>query len=490
MWIEFYSGRALAALDILNTAMELVVDRPRRYAYVLTSRAEVLCELGRHDEMEADVREMFHIASQVGGDKQLVAYAHWMMFVSLSIRGQAAATLEHVRLVEANRADWWQASGADFLADAADCLDRVGHTALAWEYLERANAEVGDAEAFIAMAECALLARHGDPAVAEDRLVVVHRHGLVKREHWRVTLLRAFAALRRGELTTGPLAARAFEEAARLGQPQLPLIREREITEALLGAAAETGQPAALALESSSLPLALNLLGGFQLTRGGRVVRLAAGQGSQLLKLVGVSGGNVLAERAIEMLWPEADPEAGRNRLRTVLNRLRETARDVVSREGDLLVLSPEVRLDLAEFRRDGRQALALGLGNQTPAVALARSAISRYRGDLLPHDLYEDWADAPREQARQLMLDLLDLCIGVAAERNDLDDLRRVFERAIELAPYDDGRYLEAASLLLEQGRKGAALTVVRRARAALAALGLEPSFQLMRLEDELEVA
>ena len=59
--------------------------------------------------------------------------------------------------------------------------------------------------------------------------------------------------------------------------------------------------------------------------------------------------------------------------------------------------------------------------------------------------------------------------------------------ERTIELAPYDDARYLRAASVLLEQGRKGAALAVVRRARAALSELGLEPPLQLLRLERSL---
>jgi DNA-binding SARP family transcriptional activator len=92
-----------------------------------------------------------------------------------------------------------------------------------------------------------------------------------------------------------------------------------------------------------------------------------------------------------------------------------------------------------------------------------------------------------PRQQARNLMLDLLDLCAGAAAERGDLDELRRVVVRTIELAPQDDGRYLRAALLLLEQGRKGAALTVVRRARAALSDLGLEPPLQLVSLEKDL---
>ena len=75
----------------------------------------------------------------------------------------------------------------------------MGYTALAWEYLERAQADPGDAERLIAMAECALLARHGDAALAEERLLAVHERGIVPREFWRVTLMRAYAALRRGD---------------------------------------------------------------------------------------------------------------------------------------------------------------------------------------------------------------------------------------------------------------------------------------------------
>jgi DNA-binding SARP family transcriptional activator len=487
IWIHFALGRPLEALAVLNEALALVLDRPRRYAYVLIFRAEVLLELGRYDEMEAALAEVERIAEQLGGSDQLSAYAQWQRLQAASLRGDATAVVEHARLVEASRGQWWDVAGPDFLADAADCLDRVGHTALASEYLERAIARPGDATALIAMAKGALLARHGDPTQAEEALAEAVEAGADVREHWRVTLLRAFAAYRRGDPEAGALAARAFEEAARIGQPQLPLLRERDITESLLGLAIETGQPAALALEASSLPLALSLLGRFELSQGGRPVALGEGQPAQLLKFVAVSGGKVPAERAIEALWPEAVVEAGRNRLRTVLSRLREAAGDVVTREGELLVLAPDIRVDLAQFHAEARQALALGASEATPAVAVARSAVSRFRGDLLPYDVYEDWLEAPREAARRTMLDLLDLCAEAAAARADLDELRRVVERTIELAPYDDARYLRAASVLLEQGRKGAALAVVRRARAALSELGLEPPLQLIRLERSL---
>jgi len=67
---------------------------------------------------------------------------------------------------------------------------------------------------------------------------------------------------------------------------------------------------------------------------------------------------------------------------------------------------------------------------------------------------------------------------------RGDLDGVRRMVERTIEFAPYDDLRYLHAATTLLEQGRRGEALSVVHRARSAFAEIGLEPPRPLLELE------
>jgi DNA-binding SARP family transcriptional activator len=487
VWIEYGLGRAQRALEILNEGLALAAGRPQGVAYVLGFRAQVLVWLGRYDEADSDMSEVLRIARQISDPAQLTAYTYWNRVLSTSFRGDKSGTLENVRLVELHRGDWWEVAGQDFLAEAADCLDRVGYAALAWDYLARARETHGDADGLVAMAECALHARHGDPARARHLLQTVEDHGIPPRDAWRVTMLTAYAASRQGDPSAGALAARAIEQAARLGLPQLPLVRERELTEALLALAIETGSPAAAALEVSSLPVALAVLGRFELTRGGRLVVIGAGQAAQLLKLIAVSGGRIAAEQAIEALWPDVAPAAGRNRLRTVLGRLREAAGDVVTRDGELLVLDQIVRLDLEQFQREAREALALGPVDPTSAVASARSAIARYRGELLPSDPYDDWLQEPREAAAQTMLDLLELCAAAAAERGDLDEVRRMVLRTIELAPYDETRYLRAAAILHEQGRRGAALSVLRRARGALTQLGVPPPRQLVELEDLL---
>lgn len=483
MWIQFALGNAEAALATLGEGMALVVHRPRRWAFLQSFRSEVLAELSRYEEAEDAARDVFAVGERLD-DEELRAFGSWCRGTIASHLGDAAGVVEHLRAVEQHPGEWFEPMSGDFLADAAESLDRVGETTMAWEYLARALADPKDGEPVIAMAEAALLARHGDPAQAQARLAAVFTHRVDPRERWRTTLFSAYAAFRRGERGAGALAARAFEEAARLGLDQLPLTKEREITEALLALAVETGQPAALSLDGATLPATLSVLGRFSLSRAGRRVALPSGRGQQLLRLLAAQGGNLPVEAVIDALWPESDLDAGRGRLRVTLSRLRADAGDVVVREGETLSLAADLRVDLHGFEREAQRALALGSAEPGLAVALATSAMSRYRGELLPGDPYEPWLERPRERAKRLALELLDLCSDAATERGDLDEVRRFVELAIELAPYDEHRYLRAASALLEQGRRGAARTVVARARSALAEVGLPPPLDLVRLE------
>ncbi|HEV3329279.1 MAG TPA: BTAD domain-containing putative transcriptional regulator, partial [Acidimicrobiales bacterium] len=472
--------------SMLDEAMTTIANRPRRWAYLLTMRAEVLLELGHHDEFWRAFDETLRVAAQLHDD-QLVAYAHWNAMRAASHAGDVKSVLEHLRKVEANKAQWWTAAGADFCAHAAEDLGRVGEIALAHEHLAMARELSTDAEALIAMAEASLLARHGDPDAADAALLGVPGTGIDPREYWRIELLRAFAAFRRADRAAGPLAARAFEAAAALGLAHLPLAKERAITEQLAGLAAETGLPASLALALDTEPVSLFVLGRCALTRGGRTVALTAGQGLQLLKFVAVNGGRVPSERAIEALWPDVDLDSGRNRLRTVLNRLRKEGGDVLTREAETLVLTPAIAVDLDRFEDEARRAMALGRTEPALAVAVARAAISRYRGELLPDDAYEEWAEPARRHARRTVLELLQLCCDVATASGDLDETRWAVERAIDLAPDDDRWYLTAARTLVSQGRRGAALAVLRRARSDLAAQGLVQPGALEDLEREL---
>lgn len=485
--IEFARGRASRALEMLEEAVAEAAGSPRRWAYVHLFRALVAVDLGLDDKCTDSVDEALRVATQLGSDL-LFGLSYWRLGILNSYRGDADATLSSVRRAEAHRGTWWGPASGDFLAEAADLLDRVGLATIAREYLERVRAEPKDAGHLVAMAAGALEARHGDPERAVELLAAAADTRIDPREQWRVTLLTAYARYRSGEhREAGSLAARAFEQAAALDQPQLPLIKESAVTSELLGLALETGQPAAHALEVASVPRRLALLGRFELRSGGRLVPLGTGQEARLLKLVALRG-RLHAEVAITKLWPDVDPDTGRNRLRTVLNRLRSMAGDVVVRDGESLALAADVHVDLDGMRKDADRARALAASEPRLAASVARGAVARYLGELLPDDRYEDWVDAPREHARRIALELLEQCADEATTRGDLDEVRRLVQRSIEVDPYDDALYLRATTLLVDQGRTAEALSLLRRARAAMEEIGLVAPHALDALEASLQ--
>lgn len=482
--IEFARGHARRALEMLDEALVESAGVLRRRAFIQVFRGWVTAELGLDDVCRDSLDEVLRVATTLKSDL-FVGLASWKLAILTSYRGDADTTLELIRTVELHRAGWWSSGSGDFLAEAADLLDRVGHVTLAREYLERVTREPKDVAHLVALSAAVLEARHGDPVHAVRLIDRAEAMRIDPRECWRLTLLRAYAAFRAGHPSAGGLAARAFEQVAAIGQPMLPLLKESELTEQLLGLAVETGQPAALALQASSSPRHLTLLGSFAITVAGRATPLPRGQGVQLLKVVALHR-RIPVELVIASLWPEADLETGRNRLRTVLNRLRTDTGDLVEREGEVLALALDVTVDLEQFDVEVRRVLALRHDDAGLAASVARGAMARYHGELLPDDRYEGWVEEPRERARRGMLDLLALCADEAGARGDLDEVRRLVVRAIEVDPYDDHLYVRAATVLVDHGRRGEALSVLRRARVALGELGLDVPAALESLETQ----
>jgi ATP/maltotriose-dependent transcriptional regulator MalT/DNA-binding SARP family transcriptional activator len=464
---------ALAELD------EGSVHRP----VMLTFRAEVLINFGRYDESSASLSVALNIATRRGDDRA-VAYAHWEAAKSASQRGDVAVMVGELEAVETHRADWFQhCTGAEFLADAADLCDRVGRSALARSYAERALERRADSPAAIDRSLAAIAARTGDPFNAERALTAATTlYRLEPRERWRITLLRAFAALRRGDPRAGPLAARAFDEAAAMGYPGLPLLRERAAAEALVDLAAVSGSVAASELRGRGPPVAVTLLGRFRVTRGGQPIAGLEGRPAQAVKVVATLGASTV-DVVSEALWQDADSEGGRRRLRNVLTRLRDAAGDIVIREGNLLRLADDAVVDADLFEQEARRAIALGSAGDQQAAALGRAALARYVGDLLPGDGYLDWTAARRERLRALSLDLLDLLAAHDAARGDANEAVRLLEKAIEADPYEETRYVLLAGIHRQRGATGRALEVARRGLAAMRELGVAPSPALSEL-------
>ncbi|HLH66010.1 MAG TPA: BTAD domain-containing putative transcriptional regulator [Solirubrobacteraceae bacterium] len=466
--VLYARGDHRAALELIEQTLGALPGRSRHRGVILSFYADILIDCGRFTDAEPIIEEEWRLGELLA-DHRICAYAAWSGAKLASQVGDREGTLRRIRAVESRRDDWFaHSTGAAFLADAADLLERVGETELALDYLARARRRRRESPLAVAVAEAAVLARSGDADQAERVLARIDRlPRLEPRERWRMALLRAYAGLRRGDPRAGALAARAFDLAAAISAPQLPLVRDRAVAERLIELAATCGSAAAAGLRSAPPPLTLSVLGRFELRRGGEPVRIPPGKPEQLVKLLAVSGRRLPAEQAIEELWPEVEPLSGRKRLRNALNRLHAAAPDLARRDGELLDLG-NVEVDAELFEQRARRVL------DGAERASARLVLSGYRGPLLPGDLYEPWAAAPRERLQRLFVAVLDAAAEGAEAAGEIDEALRLIERALELEPFDERRYLTGARLLLAQGRRAAALALLERGRDALRRLGV----------------
>jgi LuxR family transcriptional regulator, maltose regulon positive regulatory protein len=487
--VHFALARYDDALHTLDEALSELPARSRYRAVVESFRADVLTELGRPAEAERSIEQMREIGS-IFAEPWALAFASWAEARVASYGGDRERTVAAVTDADRNRDEWYeQVGGLEFLAHAADLVDRVGEHELALQYLERAKARADGFDRPVRLFTASVVGRSGDPDRAEHLIgELLERPDLELQERWWLELLRAYAADRRGDQDAGTLARVAFDRCFELGYPAAPLVREAAVSEALMGAAAAAGSQNAARLHSGAGQLSINLLGDLEVRRGARRLELPFGRPATAVGLVAAHGGSMRVQELKQLLWPRAKPGVARNRLRSVLSRLQASAGPVLVRDGDDILLAPDTDVDAARFQLEAEEVLALKTaGEYERAAVLARGALGRYHGDLLASDGVDGWAAAPRERLRALYLELLDLAADDAERREEFDEAMRLLRRAIDAAPHDEPRYLRLARLRASQGRIGSARSLLRRARTALTEVGRPTSPEFDALEQSL---
>ncbi len=474
--VHYATGDLDRAVDRLGDGLRALAYADRRRATFATYFAQVLGAAGRLDEAEATLREAEEIGRLLG-DHRVRAFAAWTGAQLAAQRLDHGRTVELLLEVERHPGDWFvHPTGAEFLADAASALAHVADEAGARAYLERseARAEALGHPEIAEPARAYFEARFGEAARADTLLAALPDSPQVPpRERWRILLYRALAAQRRGHPDAAAFADRAFAAAAIMGYPDLPFLVEAEVA----GQVATSNARPAPRRE-------IRLLGEFTVSADGVALDVAPGRTSDLVKVLALADGPMATEVVLDALWPDTDPATGRSRLRNLLNRLRGMVGDLVERDGDALTLAAGVAVDARDFDADATAALAAAGADR---LGLARAALARYGGELLPADRYAEWAAAPRERLRRRHLDVLDVLAADAEARGDVDEAIRHLEEGIAAEPLDEPRYVRAARLCLAQGRRGTARGFADRAGAVLDDLGLPRSAELESLVSAL---
>ena len=481
--VNYHGGRPQVAAEQQAQSIALLTTGSRDWANALTYYADILDHLGRSAEAEAAARDAWEVGRRLG-DAMTTAYGAWSMAIVRAHVGDLAGTRRWLDEVERNPGNWLtEVSGQEFLAFGADLLGGLGDRDGAYAYRERVALRVGHGgtQSLLDVLDGRLEAMYGDPAKATsifDRLDGLPYATI--RAKWIRVLFRALSAKRSGDRKAATeFIERALELVEQIGVPDIHY-RHEPVVVAMLADVWPGG-----AEETSGTQRRVVLLGGFAVVHGVELVTPSPGNPATLVKLLALRG-TLSSEQAIDALWPDADVGTGRARLRNLLNRLRNQAGDVVTRAGEALQLSMGVTTDVAQFEA----AVSTAFDAPTDERAgMARLALGAYTGDLLPGDVYEDWAAAPRERLRRRYLSLIDIVAEDSFARGDLDEGMRLLDLGIEHEPLEERRYLVAVRALLAGGRRAAARELVLRASGALDELGLPLSDELVEIGRSLDV-
>jgi DNA-binding SARP family transcriptional activator len=227
----------------------------------------------------------------------------------------------------------------------------------------------------------------------------------------------------------------------------------------------------------------LTTFGGFSLVRSGTPVDLAPARPRtrSLLRLLALHSRRPLHREVIaEALWPEAAPSAAMRSLQVAVSSLRgilglARVGAVIVRDGDAyrLVLPPGSAVDVAVFDAGITAAERLrSSGDIDTALRAMESALSLYRGDLLPEEGPADWVVAERDRYRAAASDLA-LNLAVGRDRRQESALAvSACERGLRIDRYRDDLWRLLITLHEGAGDGAAAAQARRRYRDVLTEL------------------
>lgn len=232
-------------------------------------------------------------------------------------------------------------------------------------------------------------------------------------------------------------------------------------------------------LSSPLLPLTVYTLGRFAVYRGNKLIEDQAWhrrKAKSLFKLLLLAPDHqLLKDQVLELLWPAQDPVRATNNLHRTLFVLRRILQpDSADSSDQQYILFQDSRLilnrdsiasvDLEEFKR----LIQVGSQQDNPLDSY-EAARALYQGDLLPEDLYEDWARDPRETLHVSYCTLLQQLAQIYTQQAIHSKAISCLEDLLHIEPTHEEVHRELMHLYVLVGQRHRALQLYRQAQETL---------------------
>ena len=233
------------------------------------------------------------------------------------------------------------------------------------------------------------------------------------------------------------------------------------------------------------------VLGPVQVRHDGETVDIGGPKPRTLIALLAARAGEAVStDSLIDSLWGKAAPDTASNTLQSYVSRLRKAiGTDAIESTGSgyRLSVSPAT-VDALKFESLARQAHALLEQDAARASDLLREGLDLWRGRP-----FEDTVD--EGQLRPEVTRLEELRLVAIEDRNDAElmlgrhgPLVGEIEALLQDHPWRERLWAQLMTAQYRGGRQGEALRTYQRARRVLGeGLGIEPSVELQRLEEQI---
>ncbi|MGI8788104.1 MAG: AfsR/SARP family transcriptional regulator [Pyrinomonadaceae bacterium] len=245
--------------------------------------------------------------------------------------------------------------------------------------------------------------------------------------------------------------------------------------------------------EKSANSTSIRLLGACRIKVGGREIVLRR-KPKQLVKLLALATQQCLhREQIVEILWREQEIEAATNNLHKTIHAARRAfepdlvsgndSKFILTKEGQIILTAPDgLRIDVTEFERRAADALKNG------GEKVCEAALALYAGDLLPEDLYEDWASERRESLRQTRHKLFRKLGEIYESDGRFEQSAAMRLKLVAADELDEMTRRDLMKIYALGGNRGLALKQFEICRAVLKSeLGVEPERETRELFEQI---
>ncbi len=214
-----------------------------------------------------------------------------------------------------------------------------------------------------------------------------------------------------------------------------------------------------------TLPLQIQILGGFRIQHGDKLVSAISSPRLQsLLAYLLLNAQSPLARRQVAFqLWPDSNETRARGNLRRELHTLRQklpAVERLVQIDSQFILLRSEAlyALDVAEF--NAALIVADEATNSDDVKQALMRAVGCYQGPLFP-DCYDEWILTERDKLEQNFARALDRLIRVLEDDHNYGDAIVYAQRLLHHDPLSEPTYRTLMRLYAHNGDRAGALRV-----------------------------